>query len=132
MNAHQQTDLLKDSSVPAPSEKQLVALLGAGGEDFDRVSNDQSSALAAEARVRSASAIEQDFDWSGDEVVLCEQRKTAVYWNKDGDLVIRQERTWDENDDPFMVIAASNVQEFLDAICDRLGIGGVGRRKSHE
>jgi hypothetical protein len=68
-----------------------------------------------------------DFDWSaecrdGGSVVLREQRATAIYRNTAGDLVIRQERAWNEEEDPFIVITQQNEQEFLDKLCDFLGI----------
>ena len=47
-----------------------------------------------------------DFDWNDtDSVVLTEQPETAVYWNPNGDLVIRQRR-WPD-DDVFVVITES-------------------------
>jgi hypothetical protein len=64
-----------------------------------------------------------EFDWSDDDVVvLREQRLTAVYRNPHGDLVIRQERSWNEDEDPFLVIAADNVQPLIDKLCDLEGI----------
>ncbi|TGN75945.1 hypothetical protein EOW77_0032265 [Bradyrhizobium yuanmingense] len=46
------------------------------------------------------------FDWSvnNEDVLLAEQRTTAVYVNRWGQAVIRQERNWDEESDPFMTI----------------------------
>jgi len=69
----------------------------------------------------------EDFDWTaeardGGSVVLREQRATAVYRNPAGDLVIRQERSWNEEEDPFVVITQQNEQEFLDKLCDVLGV----------
>jgi hypothetical protein len=55
-------------------------------------------------------------------VILREQRRTAVYRNPHGDLVIRQERSWNEDEDPFLVIAANNVQTLIDKLCDLEGI----------
>jgi hypothetical protein len=72
-----------------------------------------------------------DFDWSSDneDIVLREQRALAVYWNTRGDLVIRQERYWDEIDDPFLVIGRNNVDAFLDRLCDVVGIPSAGKSK---
>jgi len=53
----------------------------------------------------------------------------AVYWNTRGDLVIRQERDWSENDDPFLVIGRDNVDAFLDRLCDVVGIPSAGKSK---
>jgi hypothetical protein len=42
------------------------------------------------------------FDWLNDNsVVLREQPETAVYFNADGALVIRQRAAWNQDDDPF-------------------------------
>jgi hypothetical protein len=80
----------------------------------------------AETRTLTVPRPEQDgceFDWSDDDVVvLREQRLTAVYRNPHGDLVIRQERSWNEDEDPFLVIAADNVQTLIDKLCDLEGI----------
>jgi hypothetical protein len=80
----------------------------------------------AETRTLTVLRPEQDdceFDWSDDNVVvLREQRLTAVYRNPHGDLVIRQERSWNEDEDPFLVIAANNVQTLIDKLCDLEGI----------
>ncbi len=58
--------------------------------------------------------------------MLQTQRATAIYWNHDNDLVIRQERNWYEEDDPFIVVTKSNVNAFLDRLCDVCGILSVG------
>jgi hypothetical protein len=74
---------------------------------------------------------DNDFDWSSnnEDIVLREQRALAVYWNTRGDLVIRQERDWSENDDPFLVIGRDNVDAFLDRLCDVVGIPSAGKSK---
>ena len=66
-----------------------------------------------------------EFDWQDETVALREQRETAIYWNSYGNLVIRQ-RAWPD-DDPFVVISANNVQDFIDRLCDMAGIGSAGR-----
>jgi hypothetical protein len=61
-----------------------------------------------------------DFDWATDEsVVLHEQRATAVYQNRFGGLVIRQEKGWDEEGDPFIVIGPENTVIFMEALAKR-------------
>lgn len=71
-----------------------------------------------------------DFDWSTDKsVVLRSQRATAVYFNRRGDLVIRQEREWDEDSDPFMLITEHNIDPFLERLTVILGIPSVGGGK---
>jgi hypothetical protein len=67
-----------------------------------------------------------DFNWDDAEaVVLHEQPETAVYWNPNGDLVIRQRR-WPE-DDVFVVITESSVDRFLDKLTDICGIPSMGK-----
>jgi hypothetical protein len=63
------------------------------------------------------------FDWNKDEsVLLPEQRRTAIYRDSAGCLIIRQEATWNEEDDHVITIAADNVQAFIDRLCDLQGI----------
>jgi hypothetical protein len=52
-------------------------------------------------------------------VILQEQRATAVYQNRFGGLVIRQEKTWDEESDPFIVIGPENTVTFMEALAKR-------------
>jgi glycerol kinase len=58
-------------------------------------------------------------------VALAEQRQTAVYWNTDGDLLIRQ-RCWP--DDDALIIAADSVDRFIDKLTDVMGIPSAGKR----
>ncbi len=53
--------------------------------------------------------------WNADNVVIQEQKETAIYKNPNGDLVIRQ-RGEDFEDDPFVVISRSNVRSLLAAL----------------
>lgn len=70
------------------------------------------------------------FDWNDDDsVVLHEQPETAIYWNPHGALVIRQRASWNEYDDPFVVVAANNVHDFLDRLTDICGIPSAGKRR---
>ena len=60
-----------------------------------------------------------DFDWAKDpSVVLHEQRATAIYRNRWNGIVIRQERTWDEDSDPFMIISEDNAVTFMEALAN--------------
>ncbi|WP_038950399.1 hypothetical protein [Bradyrhizobium genomosp. III] len=49
---------------------------------------------------------DDNFQWTvnNEDVLLPEQRTTAIYLNRWGQAVIRQERGWDEESDPFMTI----------------------------
>ena len=67
-----------------------------------------------------------EFDWLHDpSIVLQTQPATAVYINPMGDLVIRQEAGWDRDEDTFVLVSKQNTQQFLDSVCDLLGIGRV-------
>ena len=60
---------------------------------------------------------DDDFDWWEDpSVVLREQRATAIYRNGHSGIVIRQEKNWDEDSDPFMVITEENAVTFMEAL----------------
>jgi hypothetical protein len=89
-------------------------------ESFERlkpiaVAEAATAVLAASAPAKDESY--DDFDWSSDpSIVLREQRATAVYRNDYNSIVIRQERTWDEDSDPFMVIADDNSTAFMEAL----------------
>lgn len=70
----------------------------------------------------------EDFDWLNDNsVVLREQPETAVYFNADRALVIRQRAAWNQEDDPFVFISPANIGEFLDKLTDICGVPSVGR-----
>jgi hypothetical protein len=65
-----------------------------------------------------------DFDWSDREsVVLHEQPATSCYFNEEGGLVIRQKR-WPD-DDTWVVIAADQIDTFIDKLTDIIGIPSV-------
>jgi hypothetical protein len=61
-----------------------------------------------------------DFDWTNDpSVVLQEQRATAVYQNAHGGIVIRQEKYWNEESDPHVVICQENFVTFSEALAKK-------------
>jgi hypothetical protein len=68
-----------------------------------------------------------DFDWSGEGVVIREQPATAIYFNPNGDLVIRQKAAYPD-DDPFVYIEPDHIEAFLDKLCDLCGVPSVGKR----
>ena len=70
-----------------------------------------------------------DFDWLNDNsVVLREQPETAVYFNRDGALVIRQRSAWNQEDDPFVFISPANIGEFIDKLTEACGVPLAGRQ----
>ena len=61
-------------------------------------------------------ATADDFDWDTDDaVILKEQRATAVYHNKAGELIIRQRASWCDEGDTFVYVTPENVTAFLEA-----------------
>ena len=71
----------------------------------------------------------EDFDWLNDNsVVLREQPETAVYFNRDGALVIRQRAAWNQEGDPFVFISPANIGEFLDKLTEACGVPLAGRQ----
>ena len=69
-----------------------------------------------------------DFDWNNDDsVVLHHQPAVAAYINQAGRLTIRQERSWDQDEDIIIAIAPENVGEFIDKLTDVIGIPSFGK-----
>jgi hypothetical protein len=50
--------------------------------------------------------------------------RTAIYWNQNGALVIRQERHYEE--DVFIFISPDSVDSFIDKLTDFVGIPSFG------
>jgi hypothetical protein len=64
-----------------------------------------------------------DFKWNDDETVCLRcQPATAVYRNQAGEIVIRQEASWNEESDSCVLIARQNVRTVIDAIAREAGI----------
>jgi hypothetical protein len=81
---------------------------------------------ATKSSTSSVGASYEEFDWEdADAIVLDAQAETAVYWNRRGELVIRQ-RHWPD-DDSFILISRTNVSDFIDKLTDVVGIPSVGR-----
>jgi hypothetical protein len=67
------------------------------------------------------------FNWVDDDaVVLTEQPATAIYRNRENAIVIRQQASWDSDEDSFIFITEQNAMTFLDRLCDLLGICEFG------
>jgi hypothetical protein len=95
---------------------------------------EDATPIAAEetptTQVRPSTGVDyvpDDYEWKDDDVVLEEQKRTAIYWNIHGDAVIRQMGSYPD-DDPYVVICRSNLFDFIDRLCDFAGIPSVGRR----
>ena len=95
--------------------------------DYDTAKNSVLLALVPPTATNdTAPAV--DFDWMNDRsIVLKEQPETACYFNEDGSLIIRQRAAWNQEDDPYVVICAQNLAEFIDKIADICGVPSAGR-----
>ena len=68
-----------------------------------------------------------EFDWATDNSVVCqEQPATAVYRNRAGSIIIRQERSWDADEDSFVYISDRTVALAVIAAIKRYIGGGDG------
>jgi hypothetical protein len=88
---------------------------------------ENKSALEAEVKnaVAHASALlaedvnADDFDWDNpdnESVVLQEQRATAAYHNRAGELIIRQRAAFNDDSDAFVFVSPENTTAFLEAV----------------
>lgn len=88
-------------------------------------------ALVADAATDPAVTEAQDnfeFDWyrTDDCIVLREQPATAIYVNNTGSLVIRQEKTWDRDEDTFIYVRPEYAINFAKYLLKVAGHGEVG------
>ena len=71
-------------------------------------------------------ATAEDFDWGDAEsLIVPEQNATACYFNKAGELVIRQKR-W-PGDDSVIFVAPGCIADFIDKLTDICGVPSVGK-----
>lgn len=90
------------------------------------VSETQPKAIAVQpAQINEPAATPDDdaFKWNDDSTILPEQQAIAVYFNRAGDLVIRQERSWDRDEDSFVFVARDSISAFIDRLTNHLGYG---------
>jgi hypothetical protein len=70
-------------------------------------------------------AREDDAYWRSEDakedIVCHRQQSIAAYRNKQGQLVIREERDWDRDEDTFIVVDKANVAALVKRICDLMG-----------
>lgn len=70
------------------------------------------------------------FDWlENASVIVPEQAAIAVYLNPRGDYVIRQERSWCEDEDHVVCVRPENLMALIDRLCDLAGIPSAGGRQ---
>ena len=57
------------------------------------------------------------FDWTNNHAVAVDQQDAiAVYSNDNGEVVIRRQKDWNENEDSVIVVAPAYVRQFIEAI----------------
>jgi hypothetical protein len=119
----QQLDLVKEMSreemilATAPHIDPHSPQFKADAEKLERIEIAEAATAVLAASGPSNDQSYDEFDWCRDpSIVLHEQRATAIYRNGWNGIVIRQERTWDEESDPFMVITDENSVMFMEAI----------------
>ncbi|MDQ7251652.1 hypothetical protein [Dongia sedimenti] len=63
-----------------------------------------------------------DFDWrsDADSIVCQEQPRTAVYRSPTGQVVIRQERSWDQDEDPCLVFNENTITDLIRSLADQI------------
>lgn len=86
---------------------------------------DAQNVLAFTGQPAAEDPPSDDFDWSSEAVITPEQLAVAAYFNPAGDLVIRQERAWYQEDDSVVIVHRGNVASFIDKLTDVLGIPGA-------
>jgi hypothetical protein len=105
----------------APPENANGACQGAAAVTDRGVQNDTDSAGSS-----GAQESDNEFDWSSDDsIALCEQPAVAVYANRYGQIVIRRERAWNDEEDVFIPIAETNVLTLIGAILRAAGMEDV-------
>jgi hypothetical protein len=66
------------------------------------------------------------FDWNRDDsVILQDQPATAIYPNRRGEIIIRQQQQWDEEGDTVLVISRQHVIRTMYALLRAGGFNGV-------
>ena len=130
MNAPVKTPTQLDL-VEGPTQTQLRKLLVAGVEDYDaKLPQKTAEELVDDVLATRGPPViahdegielahtdpEAEFDWFTDpSVVIHHQRATAIYENASGGITIRQERDWNDDQDPVMAIASENAFVFAEA-----------------
>ena len=121
----------KDAPTPAQMREMLIRAGKAFDEKFPQQTVEDAADRVMADMARDGSMCAgfdvKDFDWQAECIVVPEQLRTAAYFNEDGDFVIRQEKTWDREEDSLIFIAKANIDAFIDKLTDALGIPSAGR-----
>lgn len=122
-------DRLTLPNSPPTSPSRVEALIKSLPPNIDPESQafKESMENIERAALRESLGLDQeddddDFDWLREKKVVLEQKATAIYWNPDGSLVIRQYEFPDP--DPVIIITPSNIPAFIDSLLEACGIEG--------
>ncbi|MGD0533546.1 MAG: hypothetical protein ABSA62_15130 [Methyloceanibacter sp.] len=68
-----------------------------------------------------------EFDWDDVASTVVQQavEKVAIFSNPNGDIVVRQERCWNDEHDTFIVIARGHAPTAAYAILEAVGMGDI-------
>jgi hypothetical protein len=89
-------------------------------DHIDKLYREQNAFLAKQKSPPIAEAGPDDFDWDTEEcVVLREQRATAVYRNRLGEVIIRQKSPWPD-EDVFVYLSPENEVAFMEGMAEQL------------
>src|SRR3954447_24617111 len=84
--------------------------------DMAKAEQEAAKAVLGSGYVFREEVAQDDFDWNTDDaVILKEQRATAVYHNRLGELIIRQQARWNDEGDTFVYVTPENVTAFLES-----------------
>ena len=123
----------RDNSIPeSTSSRRRGVTAGGDGEaapgsvNADPGAQPMLPAIIPPPKAAEDTLDSSDFDWSDPKaIVIAPQRRTAVYWAPNGELVIRQQSPMGDQD-TVITIAEDQADKFLDAVCDICGIPSFG------
>jgi|tagenome__1003787_1003787.scaffolds.fasta_scaffold18289990_1 hypothetical protein len=106
-------ELLQDTAPHIDSESPAFEADMAKAEKMQR--QEVAKAVLGSGYAFREVVAEEDFDWNTDDaVILKEQRATAVYHNRVGELIVRQQAGWNDDRDTFVYVTPENVTAFLE------------------
>ena len=108
--------------------KDAVTRMAAAGATVEQTAIFEDAMRERMAGTQISIPAEFEFDWlTAEEVCISEQQGIAVYEAKDGDIVIRQQRAWCDDEDSMIWVKPDNLMKLIDKLCDLAGVGSAGR-----
>ncbi len=108
----------------AMSSKQLSLVPDQGISEVKPGDKPPAKPIVSHTLTTSAAVVSDPdaFDWDNpeeDAIVMREQRATAVYRNRHGELIIRQRASWNDDEDTFVFISPENEVTFMEGLAKR-------------